>query len=254
MRAIPSWLDQTPNGAESDGSSGGVPALNEPLPEPNEPLSEVAALAHDLRSPLAAVLGFVRLAKEDLEAGDLARAATLLDRVERSAAMLGAMVESVLDSRGAPIAQADLGGVLEQVRGERKRDLERRGIRLLSPEETPLLSVQQVDLYRLVSNLVGNAIDHMGSARDAEIRVSLVCHGDHATLRVSDNGAGIPPDRRERVFEVAHSQCRGDDAECHRGFGLAIVRELANSWGGRAWVETSAAPGATLCVTIPVAR
>jgi signal transduction histidine kinase len=214
----------------------------------------VAALAHDFRSPLAAVLGFVRLAKEDLQAGEVDHATTLLGRIERSASTLEAMLDSVLGSPRTPGAQADLCGVLEQVRAERKRDLERRRIRLLGPEETPLLSVGQADLYRLVSNLVGNAIDHMGNARDAAIRVSLCGGSRHATLRVSDNGVGIPAERREHVFDVAHSRCRSGDTERHRGFGLAIVRELASSWGGRAWVETSPEPGATLCVTIPVAR
>jgi signal transduction histidine kinase len=126
-------------------------------------LSPVAALAHDLRSPLAAVLGFARLAREDLRAGDALRAAGLIERIERSAAMLEAILECALDDRGRANA-ADLGSVLEQIRAERKRDLERRGIRLVSPESWPALAVNPAALYRLVNNLVGNAIDHMGYA------------------------------------------------------------------------------------------
>jgi signal transduction histidine kinase len=201
------------------------------------------------------VLGFSQLAREDLRAGHVARVALLLDRIERSAAMLDAMLQSALDARLAPgRARASLGSVLEQVHAERKCELEQRAIRLVCVGDAPLFAIRQSDLYRVVSNLVGNAIDHMGAASDATIAVSVCCQGENATLRVSDNGSGIAPGRRERVFEVAHTQC-GDHAERrHCGFGLAIVRELAASWGGRAWVEASRAPGATLCVTIPVAR
>jgi signal transduction histidine kinase len=216
-------------------------------------VSGVAALAHDLRSPLAAVLGFARLAREELDEGDAARAATLLERLERSATTMEAMLCGALGER-APTRVADLRGALEQVRAERKRELEKRSIRLLAPESPPAFAVHYADLYRLVGNLVGNAIDHMGDVRDATIAVSVDWDDEWAVLRVSDNGAGIEPEARERVFEASHSRCPGEGAARHCGLGLTIVRELAASWGGRAWVDVSAGCGATLCVTVPVAR
>jgi two-component system osmolarity sensor histidine kinase EnvZ len=220
-----------------------------------EDLSPVAALAHDLRSPISAVLGFARLAREDLDAGDLGRAKAFLERIERSAAVIDAVLEAALagDSRETAVP-ADLDLALEQIRSERKGDLERGRIRVIAQSDAPGFAVRQADLYRLLSNLVGNAIDHMGTAVNATIAVSVQCDGERATLRVCDNGAGIAPERSERVFEVAHTFRAGGTQRSHRGFGLAIVRELAASWGGCAWVEPRRARGATLCVTIPVAR
>jgi signal transduction histidine kinase len=218
-----------------------------------EGLDPLAALVHDLRSPLAALLGFARLAGEDMRSGDLARAALALDRVERSASMLEAVLAAA-QRRGSSTPRADLARVVDQIAAERKGDLERLGIRLLAPTRVPPLAIAEADLYRLLGNLIGNAIDHMGETREAAIHVSLRCDGVLATIQVSDNGSGIPLDSRERVFEVAHT-CRGDAAVAREhGLGLAIVRALAARWGGRAWVEPARAPGATLCVSLPVAR
>ena len=216
-------------------------------------LAAVAALAHDLRSPLSAVLGFARLAREDLAAGDNARAALLIDRIERSASTLGAILRCALDESACP-STADLNGVLEQISTERKPELERRDIRLLTPEDPPALGVRHAELYRLVNNLVGNAIDHMGDTHNAVIAVSIACQGESATLCISDNGVGIAAERHEFVFDVARTNSLADGGHGHRGLGLAIVRQLAASWGGRAWVEPSPHPGAKLCVTLPLAR
>ncbi len=239
-------------GVASCGEHGAV-SVAEPELDDAPQLPPIAALVHDLRSPLSAVLGFARLAREDLAAGDSARAALLIQRLERSALTLDAILQSALEpSRTSH--PANLASVVEQIRAERKCELEARGIRLQAPEDAPALAVRSADLYRLLSNLIGNAIDHMGKTPSATIAVSIVAGGERALLRVCDNGVGIAPDRREIVFDAAHSACGDDDAHRHCGLGLAIVRQLAASWGGRAWVDGTPLPGTTLCVTIPVAR
>lgn len=214
---------------------------------------EAAALAHDLRSPLSAVIGFARLAREDLAAGEPARAALLIERIERSALMLDAILRRVLEpAEVAPVA--DLCRVLAQVRAERKRDLERRAIRLDGPSaEAPPLAVCPADLYRLVSNLVGNAIEHMGDVEGATIEVAVACRDDVALLRVRDNGVGFSREDGERSFDPARALCE-EASSGPRGLGLAIVRELAEGWGGSAWVDATQRVGAVICVTIPVAR
>ncbi len=240
------------DGLAADGRDGRPrPTGTRAEPAPTS-LPAAAALAHDLRSPLAAVLGFARLAREDLAAGDTARAALLIERIERSAGMLEAVLRSALEPADvAPVA--DLAGVLAQVRAERKRDLERRGIHLSAPTDAPPLAARPADLYRLVSNLVANAVEHMGDVDGAAIEIAIACRDDVALLRVRDNGVGIAPEDRERVFDVAQTRCASATAS-PRGLGLAIVRELAASWGGCAWIDANAPVGATICVTIPVAR
>jgi signal transduction histidine kinase len=217
-----------------------------------DPREAVAALAHDLRSPTAAVLGFARLARQDLAAGDLTRALDLIDRIERSASTMDAILLGALGEPARPVS--DLVRVVDQVRAERKLELERRHIRLVGPTESPLLGVADAQLYRLMTNLIGNAISHMGETRHPCVTVELSRGEEMALLSVHDNGVGIAAEQREAVFSARHSSGRKGGSECHRGLGLAIVRELAESWRGRAWIDCPPGGGTTLRVTIPLAR
>ncbi|MBM4381846.1 MAG: HAMP domain-containing histidine kinase [Deltaproteobacteria bacterium] len=211
----------------------------------------VAALAHDLRSPLCGVIGFSRLAREELARGNTARAVSFLERIERFAGTLQALIESAADPTHQPLA--DVTRVVEEIRAERKQELDRKGVRLVTPLDAPALACAPGSLHRVLSNLIDNAIDHMGDPVDATICVEVRCGGDVATLTVRDNGVGIPRSECERVFAAGHSSAHAA-SERPRGLGLAIVRDLAARWGGRAWVESIPGEGAAVHVTIPIAR
>lgn len=213
-----------------------------------------ARLAHDLRSPLAAVLGFARLAREEIGA-DSSRADLLLTRLERSARTMEEILCGALHDSACSVPPADPCEVLEQIRGELKARLERHRIALSVPEEAPRLACRRADLYRILSNLIGNAIEHMGAPARPMLCVSFACDPSFAQLCVRDNGVGIRAAVIERIFEPSHSRrsTRGTARERH-GLGLAIVRELAASWGGDAWVESECGAGAAFFVTIPLAR
>lgn len=198
------------------------------------------------------MLGFARLAREDLVAGDFERAADLINRIERSAATMDAILLGALGESANDVS--DPSRVVEQIRAERKLELERRHISLLGPAESPLLAVAHAQLYRLMTNLIGNAIAHMGETRHPRIAVELARRDQMALLSVHDNGVGIAAEQREVVFDARHSSGRSGGGECHRGLGLAIVRDLAEGWGGRAWVDCPTTGGTTLRVTIPLAR
>ena len=215
----------------------------------------LSAFAHDLRSPLAAVLGFARLAREDLLDGSLSRAQQLVGRIERSARTIETMISAALQSAPAASVVADPHEVLEQIRGEIKARLDAGGIGLALPDDPPLLACDRIQLYRLLSNLICNAIEHMGSPPEPEIRVEIECAGDVARVCVRDNGAGIDRIHHERIFQPAHSGATASASHAENcGLGLAIVREIAWGWQGRSWVESRPGQGAAFFVTVPLAR
>ncbi len=103
-------------------------------------------------------------------------------------------------------------------------------------------------LGRLVRNLLSNAARYAS----AEVRIALVDHDDRVELTVADDGPGVPPEDRERVFERF---VRLDEARSTRdggsGLGLAIVRDIATAHGGTVTVEDAAIGGAQFVVRLP---
>jgi signal transduction histidine kinase len=107
-------------------------------------------------------------------------------------------------------------------------------------------------LRRLLVNLLDNAVRYAASG----VSLALSADGDHAVLTVTDDGPGIPPGDRERVFgrftRLDDARTRAGDTE-GAGLGLAIVRATAQAHGGQAWLE-DAVPGLCAIVRLPLKR
>jgi signal transduction histidine kinase len=148
----------------------------------------------------------------------------------------------------------DPRSVLVQLQAELKLRLEDAGVRLQIPASPPLVLCDRTRLYQLFSNLIGNAIQHMGPCDDPSIRVEVTTDRDQHVITVADAGRGIPSDDLEKIFEVFHSQPRhprSPDARGSTGMGLAIVRKIAELHGGRAWAESTPGEGARFHVSLP---
>jgi PAS domain S-box-containing protein len=216
----------------------------------------VHAVSHDLRSPLVALLGFSRLLRQDYGEvlGDTGR--HFLDRVEQAGRTMETLIHDLLEvSRIGEAAdrktQVDPLKILLQLRGELKPRLEAQGIELLLPESPPLVLCDRTRLYQIFSNLIGNAVDHMGARPDAWVRVGVEEEEEHHHLVVSDNGAGIDPTHHERIFEIFQSLGPRSDGRRGTGVGLAIVKKIAETHGGRVWVESAPGAGAAFHVVLP---
>jgi signal transduction histidine kinase len=147
-------------------------------------------------------------------------------------------------------ALVDPREVLHQLRGELKPRLEQQAVELALPDDPPLVRCDRTRMYQLFSNLIGNALDHMGPRHGARITVEIRDHGDRHELIVADNGRGVPTEERERIFEMFHS-VQQPGGRKGTGIGLAIVRKIAERHGGRAWVEGGSKQGASFHVVLP---
>ena len=210
----------------------------------------VGDAAHELRSPVANIL-------TQLEVGLAHRKDTdwvpLAQSLHRDGVRLDQLSEQLLvlsradaDAAGQPLQDVDLDElVLAEVEALRARGK----VRVDLPEfSAARLTGRPEELRMVVRNLLDNAERH---ARQL-VTVRLWTTAEAAELAVADDGAGIPPDYRERVFERFY---RMDSARDRRsggaGLGLAIVRDVALGYGGTAWVADSA-DGAEFHVRLPI--
>ena len=214
----------------------------------------VHAVSHDLRSPLVALLGFSRLLREDFEDALGEQGRHYLRRIEEAGRTMESLIGDLLElSRiGRSPLQPDWvepREVLLQLQAEIKPRLEERGVALRIPESPPLVRCDRTRLYQVLSNLICNALDHMGPCHAPTIEVEIEEVDGGCMLRVRDNGRGIAPEDHERIFEIFQSVGPRDGGGS--GIGLAIVKKIAETHGGRVWVESSPGHGAAFHVLLP---
>ncbi|MBR7833867.1 DUF4118 domain-containing protein, partial [Actinospica durhamensis] len=214
----------------------------------------LAAVSHDLRTPLSAALAAVNtLADAELPLDPRDRA-ELLEIAEDSLLRLTRLVEDLLDMsrlqagamtpRLAPLDVHDvLGPALESLGGGADR------VRI-EPErpETPQILADGPLLERAVANLLSNAIKHT----DTRIDVSVQAWDGQVRIRVTDHGPGIPADARDLVFRPF--QRLGDrDNRTGVGLGLALARGLTECMGGTLEPDDTPGGGLTMLLTMPAA-
>ncbi len=218
----------------------------------------VNAVSHDLRSPLVAVLGFARLLREDYGEQLDAQGLRFLRRIEEAGRTMESLVHDLLEfariGRSEPkCTNVDPREVLLQLQAELKPRLEEAQVTLALPEEPPLLWCDRTQLYQVLSNLVGNALDHMGPAAEPAIEVEISEAGGLQELVVRDHGRGVDPADHERIFEIFQTRGSQRGGKRGTGIGLAVVRKIAEAHGGSAWVESEPGAGAEFHVTFRVA-
>ncbi len=145
----------------------------------------------------------------------------------------------------------DIIQVLRQLRSELKPRLDEKALRLEIPTDAPMVTGSRTQMYQVFSNLIGNAVTHMGKACDPLIQV-LVKESDGETIfAVRDNGRGIPKELQADIFEIFRSFPGPGEENRGTGIGLAIVRKIAENTGGRVWLESEINRGTTFFFAIP---
>jgi hypothetical protein len=218
----------------------------------------VNAVSHDLRSPLVAVLGFARLLREDYADRLDEQGLRFLRRIEEAGRTMESLVHDLLEfariGRSEPKrVHVDPREVLLQLQAELKPRLEEAQVSLSLPEEPPLLWCDRTQLYQVLSNLVGNALDHMGPPRQPLVEVEVTQENGLQHLVVRDHGRGIDPVEHERIFEIFQTRGIRSSGKRGTGIGLAVVRKIAEAHGGAAWVESRVGEGAAFHVTFQLA-
>jgi PAS domain S-box-containing protein len=218
----------------------------------------IATASHELRTPLAAVYGAAQtLLRHDfaLDEGGRDR---FVSMIAEESERLGRIVNEILLANQLEAGRLDLEfepfdavELVERV-VEATRTHAPQGISLEvnAPDHVPLVSADRDKVRQVLINLVENAIKY--SPDGGSVAVGVDVRGEYARFSVRDEGLGIPPEERPRIFEKFYRV----DPQMTRsaggtGLGLYICNELVSRMGGRIWVEANDDKGSSFLFELP---
>jgi signal transduction histidine kinase len=210
----------------------------------------VAAVSHDLRTPITSLRLLVEALDDDIVDADERR--SYLAKLRTHVAALGALIDDLFEL--SRLQAGDIRWSLERVRlcelvNETVEAMRRDGTARLVvdvPDDLDAARVAPEQIQRVLFNLIQNAIRH--TPADGSVTVRAEVTGDAVQVEVADTGSGIAEADRDHVFDAFfQGGARGNGSA---GLGLAISRAIVEAHGGRIWLEPSVA-GTAIRFTLP---
>jgi two-component system sensor histidine kinase KdpD len=210
----------------------------------------LAAVSHDLRTPLASIKASVSSLRQTDVRWSPEDQADLLANIEQNADRLDALVGNLLDM--SRLQTGSLAPFLRAIAVDEVAPVALRGLddadnlRIVVPDDLPLVQADPGLLERVLANLFSNALRH--SPPDLPPALLAREDGARVVLEVVDHGAGVPGDLKERIFEPF---LRLDERSSGVGLGLAVAKGFAEAMGGTIIAVDTPGGGLTVRVTLP---
>ncbi|MCW2309624.1 PAS domain S-box-containing protein [Rhodobium gokarnense] len=227
------------------------------LSESNEELNRFSYVcSHDMKEPVRLIAAMCDLLQEPEVQGDAGERTELIARIGSNTRRLSDIISSLLaysriDQKVEHI-DVDLNQVVSDIQEGLELGIAESGAKVVAGD-LPVVSGARVHFTQLFQNLIANAIKFNGTPAP-EIRISAEVGASTVTIRVEDNGPGIPEDAREEVFVVFRRLQRREEVE-GTGLGLSICQRIVHQYGGTIIVEDSTAlGGACFVISLPKAE
>lgn len=217
--------------------------------------SILSALSHDVRTPLAALVGLadsLALVRPPLPAS----ANETADAIREQASLLHGLVENLLDMARLNVCEVRLRKewcLIEDVIGSSlkllRHALAQHTVRVELAPLLPLVEFDAVLIERVLGNLLENAAKY--SPAGSVITINAQCTDAHLVVAVCDNGPGLPPTKRDALFNM-FVRGQPESAIPGTGLGLAICKAIIDAHGGHIEATDQAAGGACLRFSLPM--
>lgn len=219
----------------------------------------LSIVSHELKTPLSVINGFLSLILDERYQNDPKNLREAVEISKRRGQQLARMIDELIDlsrlDANAMVIHKEpvlVEEAFEDAADQFTEDLQRKQLRLSTLDCSPLPPVNcDPDKFRqIVTNLLSNAIKFSPEGSSIEFRCRE--EGEFFLFLCRDQGIGIPPGEREKVFDKFYQV---DSSATRRfggaGLGLSIVREIVHLHGGKIWVESDRGQGCTFFFTIP---
>jgi signal transduction histidine kinase len=225
------------------------------LARTNHELQQFAYVAsHDVQEPLRAIAGYLQLLARRYQGQLGVEADGYIRRSVAAAQRLQTLINDLLaysriDTRGREIAAVDCNQLLRNAVRQLEAEIRAAGA-TVEAEPLPTVVGDAEQLGQVFRNLLSNAVKFR-RAEPPLVRVSAQRQEAQWLFSVQDNGLGIEPQYRERIFRV-FQRLHAADEYAGTGMGLALGQKIVELHGGRIWVESEAGKGSTFLFTIPL--
>jgi len=228
----------------------------------NEAKSDfLASMSHELRTPMHGILSFTELGLKRLDSLSQEKLRKYLENIQVSGIRLLYLLNDLLDlskleagkmhldMASVNLAELITACIKEQNLRMREKNLSSK----FSPGPAGAFCVcDRNRILQVMTNIIGNAIKF--SPETGEIRVDLEPVDSGYRIRVSDQGAGIPDEELDQVFDKFYQSVRNRNQSGSTGLGLAVCREIISLHHGRIWAESSPQKGTSILFEIPLAQ
>ncbi|MEJ2717623.1 MAG: ATP-binding protein [Deltaproteobacteria bacterium] len=220
--------------------------------------SIIEMVTHDLKSPVVAIGGLVRLLQKRFRT-KLSEVGLeeVLDHLSTACDSIGAFLKDLSECLVAEKAELEWSPlrldrtVVDVVRQYRQLIDERRiRLQLNFGTSRPSVMGDRHKIMQVVDNLLVNAIRHMGNTPEPIICIELRESENYVIAEISDNGVGIPAEYRDKIFKRFFRVPRSGSIP-GSGLGLSIAKTIVESHGGLIWLDSGARQGATFVFTLP---
>jgi len=215
--------------------------------------------SHDLRNPLAAILGYLEMLNWDIDKVDkthqgylsnIEEAARRMQKITSDILSLERIEETALQNTAEVF---DLNNLLQQTYNEHRpsAQLKHHKYELQLPDKQVVVDADPIQLHEAIANLVGNAIKY--TPQHGEVKLILDVVERTARVRVVDNGYGIPEDKQERLFQPFYrAKMQETESIQGTGLGLHLVKNIIERFSGTLVFKSIYKTGSTFGFDIPL--
>lgn len=227
----------------------------EDLKRSNRDLEHFAAVAaHDLKSPLATIMGFTELLEDSLGDRLQLQEKNFLEAISRSSARMTLLIDSLLEYSSVgkdmkPFEMVNVNEIVKDVLENLTTTISHKGASI-QVDDLPTVFGESSLLTQLFQNIISNSLKYSHPGRNPKI--SILCRREKGNwlFSIEDNGIGFDPKEKENIFSL-YKRLKTTKLQPGLGIGLATARKVIELHGGNLWAESQPGQGSKFYFTIP---